>query len=95
MREKCSKQFFDNFHCFGHFGQKLVKIGHLAGCVDVSLGLEIPENLKVGVFETDFKQVPFVFRQTTHTYSESWGSAENPGWGDFTAWPIKRVESHF
>ena len=34
------------------------------------------KNLKVGVFETDFKQVPFVLRQTTHTYSESWGPVE-------------------
>ena len=29
------------------------------------------KNLKVGFFRTDFKQVPFVFRQTTHIYSES------------------------
>ena len=47
---------------------------------------EIPENLKVGVFGTDFKQVPFVFRQTSCTYSESWGPIENfcdppPLWG--------------
>ena len=35
------------------------------------------KNLKVGVFETDFKQVPFVFRQTTCTYSESLGPIEN------------------
>ena len=35
------------------------------------------KNLKVGVSETDFKQVPFVFRQTTCTYSESWGPVEN------------------
>ena len=34
------------------------------------------KNLKVGVFETDFKQIPFVFRQTTCTYSESWGPVE-------------------
>ena len=34
------------------------------------------KNLKVGVFETDFKQVLFVFRQTTCTYSESWGPVE-------------------
>ena len=34
------------------------------------------KNLKVGGFETDFKQVPFVFRQTTSTYSESWGPVE-------------------
>ena len=33
--------------------------------------------MKVGVFETDFKQVPFLFRQTTCTYSESWGPVEN------------------
>ena len=32
---------------------------------------------EVGVFETYFKQVPFVLRQTTHTYSESWGPVEN------------------
>ena len=35
------------------------------------------KNLKVGVIETDFKQVPFVFRQTNCTYSESWGPVEN------------------
>ena len=35
------------------------------------------KNLKVGVFGTDFKQVPFVFRQTNCTYSESWGPVEN------------------
>ena len=40
-------------------------------------GWESLKNLKVGVFETDFKQVPFVLRQTTHTYSESWGPVEN------------------
>ena len=34
------------------------------------------KNLKVGVFEIDFKQVPFVLRQTTHTYSESCGPVE-------------------
>ena len=37
------------------------------------------KNLKVGVFESDFKQVPFVLQQTTHTYSESWGPVENFG----------------
>ena len=36
------------------------------------------KNLKLGVFETDFKQVPFGFRQTTRTYSESWGPVESP-----------------
>ena len=35
------------------------------------------KNLKVGVFGTDFKQVPFVFRLTTYTYSESLGPVEN------------------
>ena len=35
------------------------------------------KNLKVGVFETDFKQVPFVFRQTTCTFSESLRPEEN------------------
>ena len=35
------------------------------------------KNLKVGVFGTDFKQVPFVFRLTTCTYCESWGPVEN------------------
>ena len=37
---KCEKNVpstFDNFHRFGHFGKKLVKIGHLAGCVEESL----------------------------------------------------------
>ena len=54
-------------------------MGHLAGGVDVSLdeGWKSLKNLKVGVFETDFKQVPFVLRQTTCTYSESWGPVEN------------------
>ena len=40
-------------------------------------GWESLKNLQVGVFETDFKQFPFVLRQTTHTYSESWGPVEN------------------
>ena len=35
------------------------------------------KNQRVGVFETNFKQVPFVFRQTTCTYSESWRPVEN------------------
>ena len=26
VREKCSKRFFENFHRFGHFGQKLSKM---------------------------------------------------------------------
>ena len=53
----------------------------LAICLDVCNSLfkawKSLKNLKVGVFETDFKQVPFVFRQTTCTYSERWGP-ENP-----------------
>ena len=39
-------------------------------------GWESLKNLKVGVIEPDFKQVPFVLQQTTHTYSESWGQVE-------------------
>ena len=35
------------------------------------------KNLKVDVFETDFKQVQFVFLQTTCIYSESWRPVEN------------------
>ena len=45
-------------------------------CNSLFKGWKSLKNLKVGVFETDFKQVPFVFRQTTHTYSESWGPVE-------------------
>ena len=60
------------------FAQNLTKFGlylvNLAGCCNNWKSLK---NLKVGVFETDFKQVPFVFRQTTCTYSECWGPAEN------------------
>ena len=59
------------------FGQNLPKFGiylaNLAGCCNSWKSLK---NLKVGVFETDFKQVPFVFRQTTCTYSESCGPVE-------------------
>ena len=60
------------------FGQNLPKFGlyfaNLAGCCNSWKSLK---NLKVGVFETDFKQVLFVFRQTTCTYSESSGPVEN------------------
>ena len=60
------------------FGQNLPKFGlylaNWAGCCNSWKSLK---NLKVGVYETDFKQVPFVFRQTTCTYSESWGPVEN------------------
>ena len=45
-------------------------------CNSLFKGWESLKNLTVGVFETDFKQVPFVLRQTTHTYSESWGPVE-------------------
>ena len=45
-------------------------------CNSLFKGWKSLKNLKVGVFETDFKQVPFVFRQTC-TYSESWGLVEN------------------
>ena len=50
-------------------------------------GPKSQKNLKVGVFGTDFKQVPFVFQLTTCTYSESLGPVENlcdpphPPWG--------------
>ena len=43
----------------------------------VPLSWKSLKNLKVGVFETYFKQIPLVFRQTTCTYSESWGPLEN------------------
>ena len=69
---------FDNFHHFGHFGQKLVEMAiWLDVCNSLFKGWKSLKNLKVGVFETDFKQVPFVFRQTTCTYSESWGPVES------------------
>ena len=46
-------------------------------CSSLFKGWKSLKNLKVGVFETNFKQVPFIFWQTTHTYSESWGPVEN------------------
>ena len=46
-------------------------------CTTLFKGWESLKNLKVGVFKTDFKQFPFVLRQTTHTYSESWRPLEN------------------
>ena len=56
-------------------GQYWPKFGlSLAGCWN---SWKSRKNLKVGGFETDFKQVPFVFRQTTCTYSESWRPLEN------------------
>ena len=36
-------------------------------CLDAGIARNPGKNLKVGGFETDFKQVPFVFRQTTWT----------------------------
>ena len=60
------------------FGQNWPKfdlnLANLAGCWNSWIS---QKNKKVGVFETDFKQVPFVFRQTTCTYSESWRPLEN------------------
>ena len=47
---------------------------NLAGCWN---SWKSQKNLKVGVFETDFKQVPFVFRQTTCIFSESLKPVEN------------------
>ena len=41
-------------------------------CNSIFKGWKSLKNLKVGVFETDFKQVPFIFLQTT--YTESWGN---------------------
>ena len=38
-------------------------------CNSLFKGSKSLKNLEVGVIETDFKQVPFVFRQTTCTYS--------------------------
>ena len=46
-------------------------------CNSLFKGWESLKNLKVGVFKTDFQQVAFVFRQTTHRYSESWRPVEN------------------
>ena len=60
------------------FGQNWPKfdlnLANLAGCWNSWIS---QKNKKVGVFGTDFKQVPFVFRQTTCTYSESWRPLEN------------------
>ena len=49
-------------------------------CPKLTIWLDYPagvagnprKKLKAGVLETNFKQIPFVFRQTTCTYSESW-----------------------
>ena len=59
------------------FGQDWPKfdlnLANFAGCWNSWIS---QKNKKVGVFETDFKQVPFLFRQTC-TYSESWRPVEN------------------
>ena len=81
MFEKYVPNTFFEKSRFAHFGQKLSKIKKLAIWLDVCNSLfkawEYLKNLKVVVFETDFKQVPFVLRQTTYTYSESWGPVQN------------------
>ena len=60
------------------FGQNWPKfdlnLANLAGCWN---SWKSQKKQKVGVFETNFKQVQFIFRQTTCTYSESWGPVEN------------------
>ena len=62
---------------FGQYGPKFgLSLANFVGCWN---SWKSRKNLKVGGFETDFKQVPFVFRQTTSTYSESWGPVENLG----------------
>ena len=51
-----------------------LSLANLAGCWN---SWKSRKNLKVGGFETYFKQVSFLFQQTTCTYSESWGPVEN------------------
>ena len=58
-------------------------------------GWESLKNLKVGVFETDIKQVPIVLRQTIHTYSESGGPVEKPGGGQTMTQKPKFVSKIF
>ena len=74
--KKCSKRFFEKIPVLPILAKNCPK---LAIWLDVFLfkGWESLKNLIVVVFETDFKQVPFVLLQTTHTYSESWGPVEN------------------
>ena len=68
---------FNYFPRFGHFGKNYPKLTiWLDVCNSLFKGWKALKNLGVGGFETDFKQFPFVFRQTTHTYSESWGAVE-------------------
>ena len=74
------------------FGQNWPKFGlylaNLAGCCNSWKSLK---NLKVGVFETDFKQVPFKFRKTTCTYSESWRPVENFLGEGANKWPKNQI----
>ena len=58
-------------------------------CNSILKGWKSLRNLKVGVFETDFKQVPFVFRQTTCTYSQSWLRSPKPFSGLPTNGPLR------
>ena len=37
LRDPASRAGFSNFHRFGYFGQKLIKIGLFAGCLQPSL----------------------------------------------------------
>ena len=88
--------FGQNWPIFG------LNLANLAGCWN---SWKSQKNQKVGVFETDFKPVPFVFRQTTCTYSESWRPVENVcdppprcgGGGVVEKWPKKifRVKNVF
>ena len=66
----------------------------LGVCNSLFKGWESLKNLKVGFFETDFKQVPFVLRQTTHTDSESWGPVENLC-DPHTPHPAKKMTENF
>ena len=78
MREKCSKRFLIIFTVLAILAKNWSKLEiWLDVCNSLFKGWKCLKNLKVGVFETDFKQVPFVFRQITCTYSESWGPEEN------------------
>ena len=78
-------RLFEKNSRFAHFGQKLAI--WLDVCTSLFKDWESLKNLKVGVFETDFNQVHFVFRQTTCTYSESWGLVENLGGQKMTQKP--------
>ena len=50
---------------FAHFGQKCPKLAiWLDVCNSLFKRWKSLKNVKVGVFETDFKQIPILFRQT-------------------------------